>query len=169
MSSTMSENSLVWPEDDGEAEDPFFERGAEVESLLDLEPEEELTSDPLEATEEGYSYLAPSDAPVLPSDDLEGADIAAGFAPSMEETHPDREVTPARVEEGNLEILEHVHTALRENSETGHLTGVEVCVSGGVVLLSGTVDTEDDIAIVDDIVSDLEGVRGVRNRLRAVI
>ncbi len=166
MNSDQVENTPSWEEENDEAEELFIEDGVRVERLQDLEPEDDLTSDSQEAAEEGYPYLAPSDPPVLPSDDLEGVRIAAGFASSMEESHPDQEVKPARVEKGDLELEEHVHEALRYNSETQHLTDVEVCVSQGVVLLRGTVQSEDDIATVDDIVTDLDGVRAVRNHLR---
>lgn len=166
MTSRQVEEDPSWEEENDEAEVLFIEDGVRVERLEDLEPDDDLTSDWQEASEEGYPYLAPSDPPVLPSQDLEGARIAAGFAPSMEESHPDQEVKPARVEKGDLELEEHVYEVLRDNSETQHLTDVEVCVSEGVVSLRGTVQSEDDIAIVDDIVSDLDGVRAVRNDLR---
>lgn len=166
MNSDQVENGPSWEEENDEAEELFIEDGVRVERLEDLEPEDELTSDSQEATEEGYPYLAPSDPPVLPSEDLEGVRIAAGFAPSMEESHPDQEVKPARVEKGDLELEEHVYKALRYSSETQNLTDVEVCVCEGVVLLRGTVQSQDDIATVDDIVTDLDGVRAVRNDLR---
>jgi osmotically-inducible protein OsmY len=84
----------------------------------------------------------------------------------MEETEPDAERLPERVERGDLEIQDHVCTMLRNNSETGDLTDIEVLVSRGIVLLRGSVPSEQDISIVDDIVSDLDGVREVRNELR---
>jgi hypothetical protein len=166
VNSDQAEDSPSGDEENDEAEELFIEHGVRVERLEDLEPEDDLTDDSQEATEEGYPYLAPSDPSVLPSEDLEGARIAAGFAPSMEESHPDQEVMPARVEKGDLELEKHVYEALRDNSETQNLTDIEVCVSEGVVLLQGTVQSEDDIAMVDDIVTDLDGVRAVRNDLR---
>ena len=147
-------------ETEGEGEQPIVER------LYDLEPEDDITSDPLKATEEGYPYTPPSDPPIVPSDDLEGAEVAVGFASSAEESHPDEEILPLRVETGDLELENHVYVSLRNNSETRHLTDIEVKVRSGVVFLEGTVDTDDDIAVVDDMVSDLEGVSRVQNRLR---
>jgi len=166
MSSEEVEDSTACEEEYDDAETLFVERGVEVERLEDLEESEDITSDPLEATEEGIPYQAPSDPSVLPSDNLDGLDVAAGFAPSMEESSPDQEMMPDRVERGDLELQAHVCTMLRDNSETGHLTDIEVLVSRGIVVLRGSVQDEQDLAIVDDIVSDLEGIRAVRNELR---
>jgi hypothetical protein len=152
--------------DDVEEEAEGGEEQPVVESLYDLEPEDEITTDPLEAVEEGYPYSPPTDPPVLPSDDLEGAEIAAGFASSMQESSPDEEILPARVERGDLELEQHVYTVLRNNSETQNLTGLRVSVCHGVVFIQGTVQSDSDIASVDDIVNDLDGVVEVRNYLR---
>jgi len=166
MSTDWQDNDLSWEEESDQDETEFADEDMIVERLVDLEPDEELASDEIEAAEEGIPYRAPSDPAVLPSDDLEGVDVAAGFAPSMEETEPDAERLPERVERGDLEIQDHVCTMLRNNSETGDLTDIEVLVSRGIVLLRGSVPSEQDISIVDDIVSDLDGVRAVRNELR---
>jgi len=166
MSTEWRDEDLAWEEESDQEADEFAEEDMIVERLEDLEPDDDLTTDELEATEEGIPYRAPSDPPVLPSDDLEGVDIAAGFAPSVEETYPDSEEVPQRVEMGDLELQQHVCTVLRENSETAHLTDIEVLVTRGIVVLRGPVSDEQDIAIVDEIVSDLDGVRAVRNELR---
>jgi len=166
MSTEWQDEDLIWEEESDQEADEFADEDMIVERLEDLEPDDDLTTDELEATEEGIPYRAPSDPPVVPSDDLEGVDIGAGFAPSMEETHPDSEEVPQRVEMGDLELQQHVCTVLRENSETAHLTDIEVLVTRGIVVLRGPVSDEQDIAIVDEIVGDLDGVREVRNELR---
>jgi osmotically-inducible protein OsmY len=152
--------------DDVEEEAEGGKKQPTVERLYDLEPEDDITTDPLKATEDGYSYTPPTDPPVVSSDDLEEAEIAVGFASNAEGSHPDEEKLPLRVETGDLELENHVYTSLRNNSETRHLTDIEVKVRSGVLFLDGTVETEDDIALVDDIVSALEGVSRVQNRLR---
>ncbi|MCB0214787.1 MAG: BON domain-containing protein, partial [Anaerolineae bacterium] len=58
------------------------------------------------------------------------------------------------------------YIALRNNSETGHLTNVKVQVEDGVVNLVGTVTSEDDIGMVQSIVQELEGVLDVNNNLQ---
>ena len=124
------------------------------------------TTDPHQAQEQGLVYDPPSDPPVLPSDDLQGVEIAAGFAPSMEASDPDVIDLPDRVDNQDLDLEEDIRTALRYNSETSHLTDVEVMVRNGMAYLSGTVVSEDDIAIMQYLVRDLEGVRDVHNDLR---
>lgn len=167
MSSETPEDTLPSEEENQLSLTEIEGEEVTVERLESVEPAGGMTDDALEASEEGIPYRAPSDPAVLPSDDPEGVDIAAGFAPSMEEAHPDPEELPQRVERGDLEIEEHVYTVLRDNSETGHLADeIEAVVSRGIVLLRGIVPDEQDISIVDDIVSDLDGVREVRNELR---
>jgi hypothetical protein len=124
------------------------------------------TYDPQKAVEEGLSYTPPRDPATIPDeDDRQGSEVAAGFGPSMEDTDPDEEILPDRVDCGDLEIQEDVVLALRYNSETAHLTDLTALVSRGVVRLYGTVPSEDDIAAVYSIVSDLEGVERVISHL----
>jgi osmotically-inducible protein OsmY len=61
--------------------------------------------------------------------------------------------------------LDDIYLALRNNSETGNLTNVKVEVVDGVVNLWGTVQTEIDLWLVEEIVADLEGVVDVNNNL----
>jgi hypothetical protein len=152
--------------DEIEEEAEGGEEGPVVERLYELEPDEDITTDPLKATEDGYPYVPPTDPPVVPSDEPGGAEVAAGFVTEMEGSPPDEEDLPLRVEAGDLELENHVYTALRDNSETQDLTNIKVKVRNGVVYLAGTVEIEDDIPLVDDIVSDLAGVSQVHNRLR---
>lgn len=147
-------------ETEGEEEQPIVER------LYELEPEDDITTDPLEAMGEGYPYAPPTDPPIVPSDDLEGAEVAVGFAPSMEDSNPDEEILPPRAERGDLELEQHVCTVLRNNGETQNLTDIKVSVCDGVVFVRGIVQSDSDIAIMDDIVNDLDGVMEVRNYLR---
>jgi hypothetical protein len=152
--------------DDLERESEAEEEQLVVERLYDLEPEDDITTDPLEAAEEGYPYTPPTDPPILPSDDLEGAEIAVGFASSVEESSPDEEILPPRVDRGDLELEQHVYAALRNHAETQNLTGIEVSVCEGIVVIRGVVQSDLDIAVVDDIVNDLDGMIEVRNYLR---
>ncbi|MEZ4715159.1 MAG: hypothetical protein R2851_03575 [Caldilineaceae bacterium] len=45
---------------------------------------------------------------------------------------------------------------LENNSETGNLTGIRLAVRNGIVFLAGSVTTRADIAIVDEMVRDME-------------
>jgi osmotically-inducible protein OsmY len=124
------------------------------------------TYQPQKAVEEGLSYTPPRDPPTVPSEaDAQGSEMAAGFAASMEEADPDAQILPDRIDRADLEIQEDVGLALRYNSETSHLTDLSVLVDRGAVSLYGTVPSEDDIAQVYAIVSDLEGVVEVISHL----
>ena len=125
------------------------------------------TYNPRLASEQGLTYTPPTDPPILPSeDDPQGAEIAAGFAPSMETSDPDVERLPDRVDDNDLDLRDDVYTALRLNGETFHLTQIKVQVDQGVVNLLGTVPTEDDISRVYDIVRGLHGVVSIKNNLQ---
>lgn len=138
----------------------------EAGEMVDTAHTDGSTSNPHQAQEQGLVYDPPSDPPVLPSDDPQGASVATGFASSMEAANPDVRVLPDRVDNQDLDLEGDIRTVLRNNSETGHLTDVQVRVENGAVLLFGTVLSEEDIAIVQYMVRDLEGVRSVRNELQ---
>lgn len=140
-------------------------REENAEEIVDTAHTDGSTTNPQQAQEQGLVYEPPSDPPVLPSDDPQGADVAAGFASSMEEANPDRRDLPNRVDNQDLDVEEDIQTALQTNSETSHLTDVHADVENGIVRLHGTVFSEDDIAIVEYLIRDLEGVRSIRNEL----
>ncbi len=149
-----------------EEDDVDIEEELAVDELVDNQHGEGHTYNPQQAEEQGLTYTPPSDPPVVPSeDDLQGAEIAAGFAPRMEDTDPDAEILPRRVDSNDLNLQENVYVTLRNNSETGHLTNIKIQVDQGVVSLLGTVFSRDDIPRVYAIVSELDGVVEVRNQL----
>lgn len=152
--------------DDDTAE---IERDMATEDIFDTAHSDGHTYNPEIAMEQGLVYTPPTDEPVRPSDDPQGVEIAAGFAPSMEATDPDEEDLPPRVDNNDLELQDDVYLALRNNSETMNLDDVTVRVDDGVVTLLGTVQTEDDIALASSIVTELEGVDEVRNKLTLAI
>lgn len=148
------------------AGDPAWEEDSEVEESIGSQRRTGRTYQPQKAVEEGLSYTPPRDPPTVPSeDDPQGSEVATGFAPSMEDTDPDSRRLPDRIDRADLEIQEDVGLALRYNSETAHLGDVSALVQRGVVSLYGTVPSEDDIALVYAIVSDLEGVLKVISHL----
>jgi osmotically-inducible protein OsmY len=115
--------------------------------------------------DQGLVYTPPTDPPVIPSDDLQGAKIATGFASSIEESDLDVEDLPVRVVDNDSDLEEDIRMALRQNSETTHLEDVRVYVRNGIVYLRGTVLDEDDITIVDEFVRDIDAVKDIRNEL----
>ena len=142
-----------------------YRRAAEAGSLIDTAHTDGSTSDPHEAQDQGLVYEPPLDPPVLPSDDFQNVRIAAGFASSMEEHGPNVADVPDRVDGNDEDILADVFTMLRNNGETSHLEDVKVAVRAGVVHLRGTVFSDDDIAIVDEMIRDMDGVVDVDNQL----
>jgi hypothetical protein len=149
-----------------EEEDVDLEEDLAQEQIFDTQQGEGHTYNPQRAAEQGLTYTPPSDPPTVPSEDLEGAEIGAGFAPSMEDTDPDRRQLPDRVDNQDLDLQEDVYRALQYNSETAHLSDIRALVTEGVVSLFGTVPSEDDLARIYSVVSGLEGVRRVVNHLQ---
>lgn len=137
-----------------------------VEDQFDTQHTDGHTYNPWIAADQGLTYTPPTDPPTVASNRRnEGIEIGAGFSPSMEETNPDEEILPDGVDNQALDLEEDVLTALRYNSETGHLGDVRVYAEAGIVSLFGTVPSEDDLGRVYEIVYELEGVREVRNHL----
>jgi hypothetical protein len=146
--------------------DTEWDDEAATEEIMGSQRGTGRTYQPQKAVEEGLSYTPPRDPPTVPSEeDGQGSEMAAGFAPSMEEADPDAQILPDRIDRADLEIQEDVGLALRYNSETSHLTDLSVLVNRGAVSLYGTVPGEDDIAQVYAIVSDLRGVVEVISHL----
>lgn len=148
-----------------EEDDAQMHRDLATETLYDTQHGDGHTYNPHEAQEQGLVYTPPSDPPVLPGEDLQGAEMAAGFSQSMEASSPEDEILPPSTGDDDLELQNDVYSAIRNNSETMHLTNVAVRARAGVVTLLGTVPTDSDIGLVDELVADLEGVDEVRNRL----
>jgi hypothetical protein len=149
-----------------EADGVGVEEELAVDELIDTQHGDGHTYNPQQAAEQGLTYTPPSDPPVVPSeDDLQGAEIAAGFAPSIDDSALDAEVLPLRVSHNDLDLLDNVYRSLRNMSETAHLTNIKIQVNQGVVSLLGTVFSQDDIPRVYAIVSELDGVVEVRNHL----
>jgi hypothetical protein len=124
------------------------------------------TFNPDEAEEQGLTYTPPTDPPVVPSrDDPQGAEIAAGFAPSMEDTEPQVRDLLERIEDRDLGLEEKAYEVFRYNSETRHLRDVRVYVSDGVASLFGSVSSDDDAGRAVDIVADMPEVTRVYNYL----
>lgn len=150
-----------------EAEDLSLEEELSPGHAYKTQHSDGHTLNPHLATDQGLVYTPPSDPPVLPSlTDPQGAEVAAGFAQAMEETDPNVEPLPPRVDNQDLDLRDDVYLVLRNNSETGHLTKIQVQVREGIVNLIGTVESEDDLGRVQEIVAELPGVRDVRNNLQ---
>lgn len=150
-----------------EAEDENIEAELAAEDQFKTGRGDGHTHNPRQALDQGLTYTPPTDPATLPAeDDPQGVKVAAGFAPSMEDSKPSAERLPITVDNNDLDLQEDIYTALGNNSETGHLTNIKVQVEAGIVNLIGTVTTQDDIPRVYNIVSELDGVVEVQNNLQ---
>lgn len=69
---------------------------------------------------------------------------------------------------GRDDLRELIEDRLQHNSHV-HTDGIDVAVEPiGLVVLTGTVETESESVRVSEIVASLPGVRGIDNRLRVV-
>lgn len=132
-------------------------------------PEEELytddaTTDPYEAIDEGKIYYPPEDPPIQPSEKLRDADIATGFATSADDAPPEESEVPARFVDSDWDIAQRVREALHLHAYTSDMN-IRVQVYDGVVSLRGRVTALQDLAVVEDIASEVEGVDEVREHL----
>jgi hypothetical protein len=122
--------------------------------------------DAMTAQQQGLVYTPPDDPPVIPSDDRQGAEIAAGFGQAIEEEDdPRAELLPEWVTNNDEDLADKVRTAIHRNSETSTMTDIEVSVEDGIVYLTGEVETLDEIDILVTLVQDLEGVDYVEEEL----
>ena len=171
-----SSGSLWGDPNDVPIEEVSFEELLELQDELD--DEDVVTGDLVDtahtdgstdnvhiAMDQGLVYSPPMDPPVIPSDDPEGVEVAAGFASSLEDIDLDIENFPSRVDDNDSDLEFDIRKALRHNSETTHLENVRVYVRNGIVYLRGTVDDDDDITIVDEFIRDIDAVRDVVNEL----
>ncbi|RIK39819.1 MAG: hypothetical protein DCC55_16925 [Chloroflexi bacterium] len=115
---------------------------------------------------QGLVYTPPDDPPVIPSDDLEGVEIAAGFSKALEEeADPRPETIPGRIANTDADLEDKVRYVLHKSSESAQLDALDVRVEDGVVYLRGTVETLEDIDIVVNLVQDIDGVAYVEEDL----
>ena len=158
----LIDNTAMVDQDDYEGlsgEDTDWEEDLATGALIDTQHGQGHTYNPTEAWDQGLTYTPPDDPPVLPGSDPQGVEIAAGFAPSMAQSNPDEEELPLTVDNNDDDLAEDIYVTLRNTSETSTLVDdIIIAVEDGVVTLTGTVETDADIALVYEIVSAVEGV-----------
>jgi hypothetical protein len=132
-----------------------------LELLEDLDLRGDETNDPNIAAEEGLAYVPPSDPPVVPSADPQGARVAAGFATSaLDEPYDSGHHQESVTDED--EMTSRVREALLADSLTSrYAEGLEIETEGGRVWLRGTVDDVDDSDALIEVASRVSGVTEV--------
>jgi hypothetical protein len=137
-----------------------------LEMLTELELRDEETDDAAVASDEGMTYIPPIDPPTVPSDDLEGAEVASGFGVSSIDEPYDRDHHDS-FELGDDEMVARVREALRADSATTQYAAAVVIVArGGVVTLRGQVADLEDSDNLLAVAGYVEGVVEVIDKLR---
>lgn len=128
-----------------------------LELLTELELRDGETDDPMEATEEGYTYVPPIDPPTVPGGP-ENAEIASGFGVSALDEPYDADHHSSFLESDD-EISARVRSALRADSATSpYANQIAIEARSGTVILRGRVD---DLTDSDNLLAVAEYVEGV--------
>jgi hypothetical protein len=137
-----------------------------LEMLTESELREGETADPNVAAEEGMTWVAPIDPPVVPDlDNPEGIQVAAGFGTEANEEPFDADHhTELLTAEDEFEA--RIREALRANSATSrYAEDIVIGTRGGTVVVRGIVDDIDDTDNVAEVVSEVTGVVEVVDEL----
>jgi hypothetical protein len=133
-----------------------------LDALVDSDLREGETDNPLVAIEEGMTYIAPSDPPVVPSDDVEGISVAAGTGTSAidepyDDDHDDGEL------DAESDLSARVREAIRADAATSaYADRILVATIGSTAILRGVVD---DLADGDELAAVAERVAGIEEVL----
>ncbi|HSH22297.1 MAG TPA: BON domain-containing protein [Candidatus Caenarcaniphilales bacterium] len=144
---------------------PTEPKAENIEMLTELELRAGETDDPNVAAEEGMTYIPPIDPPIVPSDDPQGAEIAAGFGSSALDEPYDRD-HPAETLSDEDDMSARVREALRADAATSrYADSVAIGTRAGVVALRGVVDDIDDTDNLAEVASRVSGVAEVIDEL----
>lgn len=136
-----------------------------LEFLEALELREGETDDPGEAAEEGMTWVPPTDPPVIGTaeGDLE---IGAGFGTTSLDEPFDADHHGALLWSED-EVTARVREALRADAlASQYADDLHIDTDGSVVRLSGIVDDLEDEEQILAVISEVEGIATIRNRLR---
>ena len=128
-----------------------------LELLTERELRAEETRDPMEAVEEGYTYVPPIDPPTTPGG-LQNAEVASGLGVSaLDEPYDQNHHTSFLPSDD--EVSARVREALRADSSTAQYADrVAIETRRGIVTLRGVVD---DLVDDDNLLAVAEYVEGV--------
>ena len=137
-----------------------------LEMLTELELRDGETADPNVAAEEGLTWVAPIDPPVVPDrDDPEGIQVAAGFGTDANAEPFDAD-HHSELLSGEDEFEDRIREALRANSATSrYAEDLVIGNRGGTVVVRGFVDDIDDTDEVAEVISNVAGVVEVIDEL----
>lgn len=122
------------------------------------------TEDPIEAAEEGLTWIAPTDPPVRAGRDGE-PEVAAGFGMTAEDEPFDLDHHAEPVTEWD-ERTARVMEALRADAQTTDLVDrLSIETDGGQVIVRGVVGDLDDEEAVLAVIDSVDGVNEIIDRL----
>lgn len=142
-----------------------IEEEMEEDGTVDTQHGDGTAFYPLKAQQQGLVYIPPDDPPILPSDDPQGIEIAAGFGKEVEFDDPRGEETPDRLAGNDWDLQARIVAVLRKSSLTNQMTDIKVEVRDGIVYLAGKVDTLDDVDVVCSVVEGIDGVEDIEEEL----
>lgn len=129
-----------------------------LELLTELELRAEETDDPMEAVEEGFTYVPPIDPPTVPGGGYQNARIASGLGVSALDEPYDQDHHSSFLESDD-EMSARVRAAIRADSSTAQYADrIAISTRGDVVTLRGLVD---DMVDSDNLLAVAEYVAGV--------
>jgi hypothetical protein len=141
----------------GADDDDRPEDAETIELLTELELRDGETDDPMEAVEEGYTYVPPIDPPTIPGGD-DNAEIASGLGVSALDEPYDADHHGSFLSDDD-EVSARVREALRADSTTTQYADhVAIATRRGIVTLRGLVD---DLTDSDNLLAVAEYVDGV--------
>lgn len=135
-----------------------------VESLLERELRAGETDNPDEAAEEGLTWVPPTDPPVVPGE-LGQPEVAAGFGTTADDEPFDADHHDSALAADD-EASERIREALIAHAATSTLVDrLQVTTLGSRVVVAGRVaDLADEEAVLE-VVSGVDGVTDVDNRI----
>jgi hypothetical protein len=138
-------------------DDDFPNDAENIELLTELQLRAEETDDPMEAVEEGFTYVPPIDPPTVPGG-YQNAEIASGLGVSALDEPYDQDHHDSFLNADD-EVSARVREALRaDSSTTQYAERIAIATRGGVVTLRGVVD---DLVDSDNLLAVAEYVEGV--------
>lgn len=142
---------------------------AEVDNVVegvDLTPDmnaEAGAADIMEATAEADPYFPPTDPVVKPDRSTDGVQMVGGFAQTAD---PDAATAGLPgLPRGDDEIRTAVLDALKADAYTTDMS-VEVEVEDGIVFLRGTVQSLEDVDLIESVAANVPMVEEVREELQ---
>ncbi len=149
----------------GDGDEEQSDDTTDFETLTELELRDGETDDPMEAVEEGFTYVPPIDPPIVPGS-IDNAEVASGLGLSALDEPYDADHHDSFLSEED-EMTDRVREALRADSSTSQYADtLDITTSDGVVTVRGVVDDLVDSDNIQAVAEYVDGVTEVIDELR---